>query len=198
MSTKTDTKPGVDESLTGTYVLDPTHTRLGFVARHAMVTKVRGQFTDFSGTLNIDADDPSKSQAEVTIQVASVATGNPDRDNHLRNNDFFDAPTYPTWTFKSTKAEQVDEDTYRLTGDLTIKDVTKPITIDFEFTGAAKDPWGNTRLGFEGRTTINRKDWGVEWNVALEAGGVLVSEKITIEIDVAAVKAKEESASQAA
>lgn len=193
-----ETKPAVDETLTGTYNLDPAHTRLGFVARHAMVTKVRGQFTDFSGTLNIDADDPTRSSAEVTIQADSVATGNPDRDNHLRNNDFFDAPAYPTWTFKSTKAEQVDDETYRLTGDLTIKGVTKPITLDFEFTGAAKDPWGNTRLGFEGRTTINRKDWGVEFNVALEAGGVLVSDKITIEIDVAAVKAKEESSSEAA
>lgn len=196
--TNSETKPAVEESLSGTYLLDPAHTRLGFVARHAMVTKVRGQFTDFSGTLRIDADDPTRSSAEVSIQAASVATGNPDRDNHLRTNDFFDAPTYPTWTFKSTKAEQVGEDTYRLTGDLTIKDVTRPVTLDFEFTGAAKDPWGNTRLGFEGRTTINRKDWGVEFNVALEAGGVLVSDKITVEIDVAAVKAKEESDTEAA
>ena len=197
-SIKTETKPEVEESLSGTYHLDPAHSRLGFVARHAMVTKVRGQFTDFEGQLTIDADDPSKSSAEVTIQAASVATGNVDRDNHLRTNDFFDVPTYPTWTFKSTKAEQVGEDTYRLTGDLTVKDVTKPVSLDFEFTGAAKDPWGNTRLGFEGRAVINRKDWGVAFNVALEAGGVLVSEKITIEIDVAAVKAKEESVSQAA
>jgi polyisoprenoid-binding protein YceI len=178
----------VEESLTGTYQLDPTHTRLGFVARYAMVTKVRGQFNSFSGTLNINAEDPSKSSAEVSIDVASVTTGNEDRDNHLRANDFFDVPNFPTWTFKSTSAEKVGEDTYRITGDLTIKDTTKPITIDFEHTGAAKDPWGNTRIGFEGRTTVNRKDWGIGWNVALEAGGVLVGEKVTLELDVSAVK----------
>jgi len=178
----------VEESLTGTYKLDPTHTRLGFVARHAMVTKVRGQFNQFSGTLEINAEDPSKSSAEISIDVASVTTGNQDRDTHLRTNDFFDVPNFPTWTFKSTSAEKVGEDTYRLTGDLTIKDTTKPITIDFEHTGAAKDPWGNTRIGFEGRTTVNRKDWGIGWNVALEAGGVLVGEKVTLELDVSAVK----------
>jgi len=186
--TDVDTRSTVEEGLTGTYNLDPTHTRLGFVARHAMVTKVRGQFNQFSGVLNVDAEDPSKSTAEVSIDVASVTTGNEDRDNHLRTNDFFDVPNFPSWTFKSTSAEKVGEDTYRITGDLTIKDTTKPISIDFEHTGAVKDPWGNTRIGFEGRTTVNRKDWGVGWNVALEAGGVLVGEKITLELDVSAVK----------
>ncbi|MHB1925615.1 MAG: YceI family protein [Acidimicrobiales bacterium] len=186
--TDVEAKSTVEESLTGTYKLDPTHTRLGFVARHAMVTKVRGQFNQFSGSLDINAEDPSKSSAEVSIDVASVTTGNEDRDNHLRTNDFFDVPNFPTWTFKSTSAEKVGEDTYRITGDLTIKDTTKPITIDFEHTGAAKDPWGNTRIGFEGRTTVNRKDWGIGWNVALEAGGVLVGEKVTLELDVSAVK----------
>jgi polyisoprenoid-binding protein YceI len=198
MSIQTETKPTVEEGLSGSYNLDPTHTRLGFVARHAMVTKVRGQFNDFSGTLTIDAEDPTKSSAEVTISPASVTTGNEDRDAHLRTNDFFDVPTYPTWTFKSTQAEKLDEDTYRLTGGLTIKDVTKPVSIDFEFTGAAKDPWGNTRIGFEGRTTINRKDWGVSFNVALEAGGVMVGDKVSLEIDVSAVKAQDESVSDAA
>jgi len=186
--TDVETRSTVEEGLTGTYKLDPTHTRLGFVARHAMVTKVRGQFNQFSGVLNIDVEDPSKSTAEVSIDVASVTTGNEDRDNHLRTNDFFDVPNYPTWTFKSTSAEKVGEDTYRITGDLTIKDTTKPISIDFEHSGAAKDPWGNTRIGFEGRTTVNRKDWGIGWNVALEAGGVLVGEKVTLELDVSAVK----------
>ncbi len=186
--TDVEAKSTVEESLTGTYKLDPTHTRLGFVARHAMVTKVRGQFNQFSGSLDINAEDPSKSSAEVSIDVASVTTGNEDRDNHLRTNDFFDVPNFPTWTFKSTSAEKVGEDTYRITGDLTIKDTTKPITIDFEHTGAAKDPWGNTRIGFEGRTTVNRKDWGIGWNVAREAGGVLVGEKVTLELDVSAVK----------
>jgi len=189
-ATDFEARSTVEEDLSGTYTLDPTHTRLGFVARHAMVTKVRGQFNEFAGVLQIDAADPAKSSAEVTIQVDSVTTGSGDRDNHLRTNDFFDVPNFPTWTFRSTSAERVGDDTYRLTGDLTIKDTTRPISIDFEHTGSAKDPWGNTRIGFEGRTTVNRKDWGIGWNVALEAGGVLVGEKVTLELDVSAVKAQ--------
>jgi polyisoprenoid-binding protein YceI len=176
------------QDLTGDYTLDVTHSRLGFVARHAMVTKVRGAFTDFEGTAHLDFAVPTASSAQITIQVASITTGQNQRDEHLRNNDFFDAPTYPTITFASTKVEKAGEDTYRLTGDLTIKDVTKPVEIDFEFTGSEKDPFGNTRVGFEGKTVINRKDWGVNWNAALESGGVLVSEKITLEFDVSAVK----------
>jgi polyisoprenoid-binding protein YceI len=179
----------VNPALTGTYNLDVTHSRLGFVARHAMVTKVRGSFTDFAGTAVLDAEDPSRSRAEVTIQVASVDTGNAQRDEHLRTNDFFDAETYPEIRFVSTKAEQLDDDNYRLTGDLTIKGITKEVAVDFEFTGLVTDPWGNQRAGFEGKTVINRKDWGVNFNAALEAGGVLVSEKITLEFDISAVKA---------
>jgi polyisoprenoid-binding protein YceI len=175
--------------LTGTFTLDPTHTRLGFVARHAMVTKVRGSFTDFAGTAVLDAEDPTRSHAEVTIQVASVDTGNAQRDEHLRTNDFFDAATYPEIRFVSTKAESVGDDNYRLTGDLTIKGITHQVAVDFEFTGLAADPWGNQRAGFEGKAVINRKDFGVNFNAALEAGGVLVSEKITLEFDVSAIKA---------
>ena len=126
-------------ALSGSYTLDPAHTRLGFVARHAMVTKVRGSFGDFAGTVTLDFQDPSKSAAELTIQVASIDTKQAQRDEHLRNNDFFDAPTFPQITFRSSKAEVVGE-TYRLTGDLTIKDVTKPVAIDFEYSGAARDP----------------------------------------------------------
>lgn len=184
----TTTTPGTTE-LTGTYTLDPTHTRLGFVARHAMVTKVRGAFTDFAGTAVLDAEDPTRSHAEVTIQVASVDTGNAQRDEHLRTNDFFDAATYPEIRFVSTKAESLGDDNYRLTGDLTIKGITKSVAVDFEFTGVAADPWGNQRVGFEGKAVINRKDFGVNFNAALEAGGVLVSEKITLEFDVSAIKA---------
>ena len=183
----TTTTPGTTE-LTGTYTLDPTHTRLGFVARHAMVTKVRGAFTDFAGTAVRDAEDPTRSHAEVTIQVASVDTGNAQRDEHLRTNDFFDAATYPEIRFVSTKAESLGDDNYRLTGDLTIKGITKSVAVDFEFTGVAADPWGNQRVGFEGKAVINRKDFGVNFNAALEAGGVLVSEKITLEFDVSAVR----------
>jgi polyisoprenoid-binding protein YceI len=184
----TITNPGTTGTLTGTYALDPTHTRIGFVARHAMVTKVRGSFDTFAGTAVLDADEPARSSAELTIEVASVDTRNAQRDEHLRANDFFDAATYPQIRFVSTSAERVGDDDYRLTGDLTIKGVTKPVTVDFEYTGLVVDPWGNERIGFEGRTVINRRDWGVNFNAALEAGGVLVSDKITLEFDVSAVK----------
>jgi polyisoprenoid-binding protein YceI len=173
--------------LTGDYVLDIAHSRLGFVARHAMVTKVRGAFNEFEGTAHLDGSDPAKSSASVTIDVASIDTRQPQRDDHLRTNDFFDAPTFPEITFTSTNVK-VDGDTYKLTGDLKIKDVTKPVTIDFEFTGAAKDPYGNIRAGFDGTTVIKRTDWGVSWNAALETGGVMVSDKITLEFDVSAIK----------
>lgn len=183
-----DTTTTTLPSLTGTYELDAAHSRLGFVARHAMVTKVRGQFRDFTGTLHLDAEDPTRSTAEVTIQVASLTTAQDQRDEHLRGPEFFDAEQHPTITFRSTSAEQVDDDTYRLTGDLTIKGVTRPVSIDLEHTGAATDPYGNFRTGFEGRVQVNRRDWGLTWNVALETGGILISDKVTLELDVSAVK----------
>lgn len=188
MSSDFDTPTTAIEDLTGDYQLDVAHTRLGFVARHAMVTKVRGTFKEFDGHAHLDAADPTKSSAELTIQVTSIDTGQEQRDGHLRTNDFFDAENYPQMTFKSTSAEQVDDHTYRLTGDLTIKETTKPITIDFEHVGSAKDPYGNMRAGFEGAATINRKDWGLNWNAALETGGFLVSDRVVLEIDVSAVK----------
>ena len=178
-------------TLTGDYVLDTAHTRIGFVARHAMVTKVRGAFGDFEGKAHLDFENPDRSTAEISITVESINTGNKDRDDHLRTNDFFDAASHPHITFRSTGVEKVDDDNYRLNGDLTIKGTTKPVAIDFEYTGTAKDPFGNTRVGFEGKTTINRKDWGVEWNAALETGGVLVSEKVTLEFEVSAIKAEQ-------
>lgn len=174
--------------LTGEYVLDPTHTRLGFTARHAMVTKVRGSFDEFEATAHLDFEDPTKSTAEVTFQIASVSTGQKQRDEHLRTNDFFDAQTYPTGHFVSTGVKKVDDETYELTGDLTLKGVTKPVTITWEYTGAAKDPFGNTRAGFEGKGVLNRKDWGIEYNAVLETGGVMISDKITLEFDVSAIK----------
>ena len=176
------------EQLTGTYTLDPTHSRIGFVARHAMVTKVRGSFNDFEGSVSVNGSQPELSTATLTIQAASIDTRNADRDGHLRSNDFFDMETYPQITFASTAVEQVDPHNYRVTGDLTIKDVTKPVTVDFEYSGAATDPFGNLRIGFEGSVVVNRKEWNVNWNAALEAGGVLVSEKVTLEFEVSAIK----------
>jgi polyisoprenoid-binding protein YceI len=175
-------------TLTGTYALDATHSRLGFVARHAMVTKVRGSFEDFEGTAVLDFDDPTRSSADVTFQVASINTGNAQRDEHLRTNDFFDVPNHPTATFTSTGIRVLGDDKLEMDGELTLKGVTKPVTISWEHTGDAVDAFGNLRAGFEGRATINRKDWDISWNAALEAGGVLVSEKIVLEFDISAVK----------
>lgn len=185
MSTTTPTTSTVQ---TGEYALDASHTRIGFVARHAMVTKVRGAFTEFEGAGFFNADDPTQSKLHLNIKATSIETGNADRDAHLRGNDFFDMDTYPEITFASTSVEKVGDEEYKVTGDLTIKGQTRPITIPFELSGPVQDPWGNQRIGLEGRTEINRKDWGVTWNVALEAGGILVSEKVTLEFDVAAVK----------
>lgn len=176
-------------STTGTYSIDVAHSRIGFVARHAMVTKVRGSFREFEGSGYFDAEHPERSHLSVTIQAASIDTRSADRDTHLRSNDFFDMEKYPTITFTSTAVEAARGDRYRVTGDLTIKGVTKPVTLDLELAGTAVDPWGNTRLGLEGSTVINRKDWGVNWNAALEAGGVLVSEKVTLEFEISTVKA---------
>ena len=175
-------------TLTGAYHLDPTHSRIGFSARHAMVTKVRGAFNDIDGTLQLDGTDPSRSSANVTIQVASIDTRNADRDAHLRGSDFFSVEEFPTITFGSTSARQAGQSAYELTGDLTIRGVTRSVTVPFELTGSAVDPWGNTRVGFEGSVSVNRKDWGLTWNAALEAGGILVSEKVTLELELSAVK----------
>lgn len=170
----------------GTYTIDASHSTIGFVARHAMVTKVRGSFTDFEGAAVV-GDDLSRSTAQVTIQAASITTNNEQRDGHLLSNDFLDVEGFPTITFTATKVEP-QGDVLRTTGDLTIKGTTQPITIDFEITGSATDPFGNERVGFEGSVVINRKDYGVTWNAALEAGGVLVSDKITLEFDISAIK----------
>jgi polyisoprenoid-binding protein YceI len=170
----------------GEYALDPTHTRLGFSTRHAMVTTVRGAFKEFSGEAVVDTESPAASKVIVTIQAASIDTGVADRDAHLRSPDFFDVETYPEITFSSTDVTR-DGDDWTVTGDLTIKDVTKPISIEFESTGSAKDPFGNTRIGFEGKAVLNRKEWGLTWNAALETGGFLVSDKIKLEFDISAI-----------
>ncbi|MFF4369285.1 YceI family protein [Streptomyces sp. NPDC001594] len=174
--------------LTGDYVLDPAHTRIGFVARHAMVTKVRGAFHEFEGTAHLDGADPSRSSAQVVIKTESIDTGVEQRDQHLRTNDFLDAPTFPDITFRTTAVERKSDTDYRVTGDLTVKDTTKPVVIDFEYTGNAVDPYGNLRVGLEGSVTISRKEFGVTWNAALEGGGVLVGDKIVLEFDISAIK----------
>ncbi len=173
--------------ISGDYTLDVAHSRLGFVARHAVVTKVRGQFSDWSATAHIDTANPAASSVTLTINPASVSTGSADRDGHLQSPDFFDVAQFPEWKFVSTEVSR-DGDEWTITGDLTIKDVTKPVTIEFEENGSAKDPFGNVRVGFEGDVTVNRKDWGLTWNAALETGGVLVSEKIKLEFDISAIK----------
>jgi polyisoprenoid-binding protein YceI len=189
MTTTTSDTAGTLAALSGTYTFDPAHTRIGFVARHAMVTKVRGSFDEFEGSFVADPTDPSRSHAELTIQVASIDTRQAQRDAHLRSNDFLSMDEHPQITFVSTSVEQTGPDGLELTGDLTIKGVTRSVTVPFEFEGAATDPFGNQRVGFEGSVTINRKDYGVTWNAPLETGGVLVSDKITLEFEVSAIKA---------
>lgn len=182
----TDTSTAVTD-ITGTYEIDPSHTRLGFVARHAMVTKVRGNFETFTGKATIDTANPAASSVELVIDADSVSTGSVDRDNHLKSHDFFGADDNPKLTFTSTEVTRDGAD-WNITGDLSIKGVTKQVTIPFTETGSAKDPFGNVRVGFEGGTVINRTDWGLTFNAALETGGVLVSEKITLEFDVSAIQ----------
>jgi polyisoprenoid-binding protein YceI len=171
----------------GTWNVDPTHSSVGFVARHLMVSKVRGRFATFSGTVTIAAE-PLQSRVDATVDIASVTTGDSGRDAHLVGADFFDAEQFPTMTLASTGL-RADAGHFLLDGNLTIKGVTKPVTFVLEFDGVATDPWGNTKAGFSAETEINRKDWGLEWNVALETGGVLVGDKIKIQLDIQTVKA---------
>jgi polyisoprenoid-binding protein YceI len=173
---------------TGTYTVDPSHSRIGFVARHAMVTKVRGAFNDYEAVAEVNGDSLADSKVRVAIKPASVDTRSEQRDGHLRSADFFDVETYPEITFTSTQVEPVGDDVLRVTGDLFIKGVSKPVTIDFTYEGSAVDPFGNQRVGFEGQLVVNRKDWGLNWNAGLEAGGVLVSEKVTLEFEISAIK----------
>ncbi|MET8137704.1 MULTISPECIES: YceI family protein [unclassified Streptomyces] len=175
-------------ALTGEYAIDPAHSTIGFVARHAMVTNVKGKFNDFEGTLHLDGGDPAKSTASLDIKMDSIDTGSADRDGHLKSADFFKTDEFPAMTFRSTKVEALGGDDYRITGDLEILGTTGELTIDLEFNGSAKDPFGNERVGFEGKAEILRSEWGLTWNAALETGGVLVSDKIKLNFDISAIK----------
>jgi polyisoprenoid-binding protein YceI len=182
------TTPTTLSELSGTYTIDPAHTRIGFVARHAMVTKVRGAFNDFEGSATVDHNDLSQSRVDLTIKAASIDTRNSQRDEHLRGNDFLAMDEYPEITFVSTDVRLTGPMTVELTGDLTVKGVTNTVTVPFEFEGSAIDPFGNLRVGFEGSLTISRKDYGITWNAALETGGVLVGDKVVLEFEVSAIK----------
>ena len=178
---------GVQLPAPGTYVLDPIHTRIGFIARHLMVTKVRGNFGEFDGSITI-AEDPARSTAQATIRALSIETGAPDRDNHLRSGDFLEAEKYPELTFANARVVGQRGATFTVRGDLTIKDVTKEVELAVELDGVVTDPYGNEKLAVSARTEINREDFGMTWNAALETGGVLVSQKVVIEIEAQAVR----------
>ncbi len=166
------------------WAIDPAHSEIGFKAKHLMITNVSGKFDKFSSTVETDGDDFTTAQVTFTAEAASINTGSEQRDGHIKGPDFFDAEKYPQLKFVSTKWEKVKDNQFRLTGDLTIRDVTKAVTLDVEAGGSAKDPWGNTKAGFSIAGKINRKDWGLNMNMSLETGGVLVSEEIKIHCEV--------------
>jgi polyisoprenoid-binding protein YceI len=171
-----------------TYKIDTSHSEIGFTVRHMMFAKVRGQFNTWGANLAYDAADPTKSTIEVQVDTASVDTREDKRDAHLRSDDFFAAEKFPKMTFKSNKVERAGEGRYKLTGALTIRDATHDVTLDVEQTGGGKDPWGNQRMGFTAKTAISRSEWGLKWNQALEAGGVLVSDKVEIEVEAQVIQ----------
>jgi polyisoprenoid-binding protein YceI len=168
-----------------TFQVDKSHSEVDFQVRH-LLTKVRGRFTDYSGTIEFDAEHPAQSKVDFTIQAASIDTAEPKRDAHLRSDDFFAAEQFPTLTFKSTKITPKGRDLYSVEGDLTIHGVTKPVVLPVTHLGTAKDPWGNEKLAFEAETTIDRKDFGLNWNAALETGGFLVGDEVKISLQIQA------------
>jgi polyisoprenoid-binding protein YceI len=174
--------------MTTNWKLDPTHSGVHFSVRHLMVSKVRGAFTGYAVDLAFDPKNPTAGKVDVSVDVSTIDTKEEKRDAHLKSADFFDVEKYPTMTFKSGKVEAKDAENFLVHGDLTIHGVTKPVVLDVEFTGEAKDPWGNSKAGFSAHTSINRKDFGLGWNQALETGGVLVGEKVEITIDLELVK----------
>src|SRR5690606_27445997 len=168
----------------GTWTIDPTHTEVGFSVRHLAISKVKGKFERFAGTF-VTAENPLDSKVEATVEVASVNTNQADRDGHLRTGDFFAAEEYPEFTFKSTGARQ-EGDAFKVDGDLTLRGVTKPVTFDFELGGFGSDPYGNYKVGFTATTVVKREDFGIKWNAALETGGFMLANDVTITLDVQA------------
>ncbi len=173
------------------WFIDPSHTRANFTARHMMIANVHGQFDKITGTVDFNEQDPARSTVDVQIEAASINTREEKRDAHLKSPDFLDAEKYPYLTFKSTKVEKTSAHTGRITGNLTIRDLSKLVVLDVEYNGQAKSPWGTTNAGFTAVTKINRKDWGLNWNVALETGGVLVGDIVTLNLEVEIVKQAE-------
>ncbi|MFS8582764.1 MAG: YceI family protein [Limnochordales bacterium] len=174
-----------------TWTIDPSHTIVEFGIRHLMITTVKGRFGGVEGTIKGNPDDWTDAEVEVKIDAASVDTRNEDRDNHLRSADFFEVEKYPHLTYKSTKVTKTGENSYTIEGELTIRDVTKPVTLEAEYLGKAVDPWGNEKIGFSAKAKVNRKDFGLTWNAPLEAGGFLVGDEVNIELEVQAAKAAE-------
>jgi polyisoprenoid-binding protein YceI len=173
--------------------IDASHSAVHFSVRHMMISKARGTFEQFEGTIEADEENPTGATVDVKIDAASINTKDANRDNHLRSPDFLNAETFPHITFKSTRLEQIDAEHAKLYGELTIRDVTKPVVLDVEYQGQAKSPWGTTSAGFSASTTINRKDFGLTWNVGLETGGVLVGDEVTIDIELELVKQAEQT-----
>lgn len=173
------------------FQIDKSHSQIDFSARHMMISKVRGGFSSFDGVVNLDPANPANTTVDVTIDAASLTTRDAQRDGHLKSADFLDVENYPSLHFVSTRVEVGGDNSAKLYGDLTIRDVTKPVVLDVDFVGTSKSPWGSNAYGFEANTKINRKDWGLVWNVGLETGGVLVGEEISIHIDVELVQVAE-------
>jgi len=176
------------DHLTGSYQLDPAHTRLGFGVRHALVTKVRGSFESFEGRLDLDGSDPSRCSVTLTIDAASIRTNNSDRDAHLRSGDFFDVERHPSLTFESTAVTPLTDRSYSVTGDLTLKGITRPVELTLTYEGNCVDPYDQLRVGFAGSGSLQRSDYGLTWNAALEAGGLVLSDRIDLELDISAIK----------
>lgn len=178
--------PNATATLVRTFVIDKTHSEVTFQVRH-LVTKVRGRFTDFTGTVQFDEARPELSSIAFTINAASIDTGTPDRDTHLRSDDFFAADKYPAITFTSAKVTKTSGGQFDVEGTLTIRDTARQLTVPVSYLGTATDPWGNARVGFEGEITVNRKEFGLNWNAALEAGGFLVGDDVKISVSLQAI-----------
>ena len=174
------------------FQLDNSHTQIQFSVRHMMISKVRGEFTKFNGSIDLNVEKPELSTVEVDVELASINTRDAQRDGHLRSADFFDVENNPTMKFKSTSVQVLDKQHAKVNGDLTIRTVTKPVTLDVEFVGSAKSPWGTTNYGFSAKTKINREDFGLVWNVALESGGWLVGKEVEIDIEAEVVQVAEQ------